>query len=126
MTLSSDPPRDNQANQSGIPVIPKEQEEDAMTQTYTPSVDSVIYDEVNRLMSCSFDDLAQRLPVYSWAQVFAAVDRLSRQGTLRLSRTDGLGYVLSACSDPLLPGLREAGGPGRCVNGTADSILAGK
>ena len=97
-----------------------------MTQTYTPSVDSVIYDEVNRLVSCSLDDLAQRLPVYSWAQVFAAVDRLSRQGTLRLSRTKDLDYVLSACSDPPLPSLREVGAPGRCVTGTADSILAGK
>jgi hypothetical protein len=40
------------------------------------NIDYVIYHEVTRLVSCSLDELAQRLPVYSWAQVFAAVDRL--------------------------------------------------
>jgi hypothetical protein len=97
-----------------------------MTQTYVPSVDSVISREVTGLVSCTLDELAQRLPAYSWAQVFAAVDRLSRQGTLRLSRTSRFGYTLSVCSDPLLPSLRETRGAGRCVGGTADSILAGK
>jgi len=97
-----------------------------MAQTYDPSVDSVIFHEVTDLVSCTLDELAQRLPAYSWAQVFAAVDRLSRQGTLRLSRTSRFGYVLSVCSDPLLPSLRATGGAGRGVNGTADSILVGK
>jgi hypothetical protein len=71
-----------------------------MTQTYDPNIDSVIYREVTSLVSCTFDELAQRLPTYSWAQVFAAVDRLSRQGTLTLSRTSCFGYVLSVGSDP--------------------------
>lgn len=97
-----------------------------MTQTYVPSVDSVISHEVTDLVSCTLDELAQRLPAYSWAQVFAAVDRLSRQGTLRLSRASRFGYVLSVCSDPLLPSLRETGEAGRGVSVTADSILAGK
>jgi hypothetical protein len=55
------------------------------------NIDYVIYHEVTRLVSCSLDELAQRLPVYSWAQVFAAVDRLSR--------TSRFGYALSMCSD---------------------------
>jgi hypothetical protein len=124
MALSSNPPRDNETSQSEIPFISKE--EDAMTQAYVPSVDSVISHEVTDLVSCTLDELAQRLPAYSWAQVFAAVDRLSRQGTLRLSRTSRFGYVLSVCSDPLLLSLRETGGARGCVDGTADSILAEK
>ena len=125
MALSLNPPQHNQAGQSRVPNLPKE--EDAMVQTYDPSVDSVIFHEVTNLVSCTLDDLAQRLPAYSWAQVFAAVDRLSRQGTLRLSRTSRFGYVLSVCSDPLLSSLHATGGARRGVNGgTADSILAGK
>jgi len=42
-----------------------------MTQAYVPSVDSVISHEVADLESCTLDELAQRLPAYSWAQVFA-------------------------------------------------------
>ena len=74
-----------------------------MVQTYDPNIDSVIYHEVTSLVSCTFDELAQRLPAYSWAQVFAAVDRLSRQGRLRVSRTTRFGYDLTVYSDPLLP-----------------------
>lgn len=97
-----------------------------MTQTYDPSVDSVICHEVTSLVSCTLDELAQRLPAYSWAQVFAAVDRLSRRSTLRLSRTSRFGYVLSVYSDPLLRSLRETGGVKSCLDGTADPVLTGK
>jgi hypothetical protein len=107
MALTSIPPRGNQTNQSSIPLIPNE--EDVMAQAQVPNVDSVICHEVARLVSCPLDELAQRLSVYSWAQVFAAVDRLSRQGTLQLSRTSCFGYVLSMCSDPSFPSLRETG-----------------
>jgi hypothetical protein len=66
-----------------------------MTQAHVPNLDSVIGHEVTSLVSCTFDELVQRLPAYSWAQVFAAVDRLSRQGTLTVSRTRCFGYVVS-------------------------------
>ena len=72
-----------------------------MTPAHVPSVDSVIYREVTSLVSCTFDELVQRLPAYSWAQVFAAVDRLSRQGTLTVSRTRCFGHVVSV--GPLPP-----------------------
>jgi hypothetical protein len=96
-----------------------------MAQAYAPSVDSAIFHEMTSLVSCPLDELVQRLPTYSWAQVFAAVDRLSRQGTLRLSRASRFGYILSVCSAPPLPGLRETEGARRCVDGAADSILTG-
>jgi hypothetical protein len=66
-----------------------------MGQAHVSSLDSVICREVTSLVSCTFDELVQRLPAYSWAQVFAAVDRLSRLGTLTLSRTRCFGYVVS-------------------------------
>jgi len=71
-----------------------------MTPTSVPSVDSVICQEVTSLASCTLDELTQRLQTYSWAQVFEAVDRLSRQGTLRLTRTGRFGYALSVGSIP--------------------------
>jgi hypothetical protein len=95
-----------------------------MVQPYDSSVDSVIYHEVTRLVSCPLDELAQQLPAYSWAQVFAAVDRLSRQGTLRLSRTSRFGYVLSVCSNPPLSSIRETEGTRHCVDGAIDSSRA--
>lgn len=66
-----------------------------MAQMYVPSLDMVICKEVTSLVSCTLDELAQKMPVYSWQQIFAAVDRLSRQGTLTLSRTRCFGYVVS-------------------------------
>jgi hypothetical protein len=99
--------RDNQAAPFTGPFSPKE--EVAMAQTNVPSIDFVICHEVTSLVSCTLDELAQRVPAYSWAQVFAAVDRLSRQGTLTLRRANRFGFVLSVGSDPSLTSLRKAG-----------------
>ena len=77
--------------------------EDAMAQIHVPSVDSVICHEVTTVVSCTFDELVERFPAYSWAQVFAAVDRLSRQGTLVVSRTRCFGYTVSIGSAPPTP-----------------------
>ena len=74
-----------------------------MGKAYVLSVDSVICHEVTTLASCTFDELVQRLPAYSWAQVFAAVDRLSRQGTLTVNRTRCFGYVVSIGPAPPTP-----------------------
>ena len=80
-----------------------------MAQGHVSSLDSVICHVVTRLVSCTFDDLVQRLPAYSWSQVFAAVDRLSRQGTLTLRRTRYVGYVISVGPDPRVPSPRKTG-----------------
>lgn len=74
-----------------------------MAEAYVPSVDSVICREVTRVVSCTFDELIHRLPAYSWAQVFSAVDRLSREGTLTVSRTRCFGYVVSIGPAPPTP-----------------------
>jgi len=107
MALSLKTSRDNKAAHCTVLFTPKE--EDAMAPAHAPSLDSVICHEVTSLVSCTLDELAQRVPAYSWAQVFAAVDRLSRQGTLTLNRASRFGFVLSVGSDPSLTSLRKAG-----------------
>jgi hypothetical protein len=99
--------RDNQAASFAGPFTPNE--EIAMAQANVPSIDVVICHEVTSLASCTLDELAQRVPAYSWAQVFASVDRLSRQGTLTLRRANRFGFILSVGSDPSLTSLRKAG-----------------
>jgi hypothetical protein len=94
-----------------------------MVQSYVPCVDSAIYHEVTNRVSCTLDDLLQRLPAYSWAEVFAGVDRLSRQRTLRLRRASKFGYVLCVCSERLLPNLGQTEGARRDLGGTGESPL---
>ena len=80
-----------------------------MEQIPNTSIDTVICCEVTRFVSCTLDELVLRLPDYSWSQVFAAVDRLSREGALTLSRPKCFGYVVSI--GPLAPpsqSLRDA------------------
>ncbi|MGH7184587.1 MAG: hypothetical protein ACREJN_21790 [Nitrospiraceae bacterium] len=69
-----------------------------MRQTYSP-LDSVIQQQLRRIGSCSLDDLATKLADYSWAQVFAAVDRLTRTGVVSLRHPAPLQYVLSHAPD---------------------------
>ena len=71
-----------------------------MTPKPVPSIDSVICQEVTSLGFCTLEELTQRLQADSWVQVFAAVDRLSRQGTLKLTRTGRFGYAVSVGSAP--------------------------
>jgi hypothetical protein len=49
----------------------------------------------NRL---TMDDLVKRLPELRWNEVFHAIDRLSREGSITLTR-DGFDYVVA------LPGI---------------------
>jgi hypothetical protein len=82
-----------------------------MTPAHIPGLELVICHEVTGLASCTFDELVQRLPAHSWAQVFASVDWLCRQGILAITRTRCFGYVLSIGPDPPLF-LRKTGSPG--------------
>ena len=63
-------------------------------------LENAILRELIRLGPCAFDDLARSLREYSWNQVFAAVDRLSRQGRLALRRPGRFGFVVSLPSSP--------------------------
>ena len=59
------------------------------------SIESAIHQQLALVGTCSLDDLASLLPGYSWAQVFAAVDRLTREGTVALKHPAPLRYLLS-------------------------------
>ncbi len=58
-------------------------------------IEGDIFQALVRMGPCAFDDLVRALPSYSWNQVFAAVDRLSREGTLRLSHPARCDYQVS-------------------------------
>lgn len=64
-----------------------------MAQAY--SIESAIHQQLARMGTCSLDELASLLPGYSWAQVFAAVDRLTREGTVNLQHPGRFHYLLS-------------------------------
>jgi hypothetical protein len=59
------------------------------------SIESAIHRQLVRVGTCSLDELAALLPVYSWGQVFAAVDRLTREGTVTLTHPGPCRYLLS-------------------------------
>lgn len=65
-----------------------------MAETAIPIVGSVMCRKITSVGTCAFDELVRRLSTYSWAQVFSAVDQLSRQGTLLVSRVCGVDYVV--------------------------------
>ncbi|TMQ31319.1 MAG: hypothetical protein E6K65_01790 [Nitrospirae bacterium] len=58
-------------------------------------IESAIHQQLARAGTCSLDELAAQLPSYSWAQVFAAVDRLTREGTIALKHPAPFRYILS-------------------------------
>ena len=61
----------------------------------TDDLESAIHQELARVGTCSLDELAALLPGYSWAQVFAAVDRMTREGTVALKHPGQFRYLLS-------------------------------
>ncbi len=64
-----------------------------MTQIAT--LESAIHQELARVGTCTLEDLNERLPYFSWNQVFSAVDRLNRKGTLTLQHSDSSRDILS-------------------------------
>jgi len=65
----------------------------------TDCLESTIRQELGRIGPCSLEELNERLPYYSWNQVFAAVDRLNREGLVTLQRSDSFDYTLSLASN---------------------------
>jgi hypothetical protein len=45
--------------------------------------------------ACSLDELVDALPDFSWNQIFAAVDSMSRDGTLKLVHPHRFGVQIS-------------------------------
>jgi hypothetical protein len=49
----------------------------------TDILESAIFQELARVGTCTFQELREKLP-YSWNQVFAEMDRLTREGTVAI------------------------------------------
>jgi hypothetical protein len=56
---------------------------------------STLLQELERLGPCTPEELVQRLPAYTWNQVFAALDQLSRDGRLILRHPSRFEYLIS-------------------------------
>lgn len=67
-----------------------------MTQAHTRKIDAAIIQGLEQEGPCTMEDLLRRHTSYSWSQVFCAVDRLSRQGYLRLHYHGRCRYTVSA------------------------------
>lgn len=59
------------------------------------SIDQAIIQELKVLGACQVEDVVERLTGFTWNQAFAAIDRLSRNGTLALQRPSRFGYEVS-------------------------------
>jgi hypothetical protein len=64
-----------------------------MAQAY--SLESAIHQQLARVGTCSLDELAALMTGYSWAQIFSAVDRMTREGTVALTHPGPFRYLLS-------------------------------
>ncbi len=62
----------------------------------TAMIESAIRMELYRNGPCALRALIERLSQFSWNEVFAVIDRLSRKGTLVLHRTAEFDYEVSA------------------------------
>jgi hypothetical protein len=49
---------------------------------------------------CTLEELVRRLPSYTWNQVFATVDTLTREGRLTLRPHQRFGYAVSLTVPP--------------------------
>ena len=66
--------------------------------TQSRDVESAIIEELDRRGPRTLDELLQALPGYTWNQVFAAVDRMSRKARVRLQRPTRFEYQVSVAS----------------------------
>ncbi len=59
------------------------------------NVDQAILHDLTAHGTCQVEDMLERLAGFTWNQVFSAIDRLSRDGTLALQRSARFGYEIS-------------------------------
>jgi len=60
---------------------------------HTPVTDRIL-GQVQRTQGCDLDTLTKSLSDLSWGQVFLEVDRLSREGQVRVTRDIGGRYMI--------------------------------
>ena len=54
------------------------------TEAQTDTLESAILQALDRVDTCTFQELSERLPSYSWNQVYSEVARLNQAGTIAL------------------------------------------
>ena len=59
------------------------------------TLELAVIEELARAGTCTFDQLSERLPFYSWNEIFSEVDRLSRNGAITLKRSRSFDYSIS-------------------------------
>ena len=59
---------------------------------------SIILQDLKQLGPCTPEELVQRLPAYTWNQVFSAVDQLCRDGLVTLRQSSRFEYLISLSS----------------------------
>ena len=62
-------------------------------------IEAAISDTLRRSGPCSLDDVVKTLPNFMWAEIFLAVDRMSRDGRLSLRQLGGSTYQLELRSE---------------------------
>jgi hypothetical protein len=71
-------------------------------------IDAIIVETLQRNGPCRLNDLVTSLPSYSWVEILAAVDQMSRDKRVVLSQLDHSTYQLSlvpqssSCSESML------------------------
>lgn len=65
---------------------------------HAQDIDQAILHDLTAHGSCQVDDMVERLAGFTWNQVFSAIDRLSRDGTVALQRPARFGYEISITS----------------------------
>jgi len=73
----------------------------------TDSLESSIREVLAQVGTCSLEELNERLPYYSWNQVYSTVERPRREGTLVLQLSPllhcGISLARGLSSQPILP-----------------------
>jgi hypothetical protein len=64
----------------------------------TIDAEEIILEMLQRTGPCNLDDLVTYLPTLSWSEVFAAIDRMSRDGLLLLRRLGPATYQIALSS----------------------------
>ena len=67
--------------------------EDLIMASHTPVTDRIL-GQVQRTHGCDLDTLTKSLSDLSWSQVFLEVDRLSREGQVRVTLDTGGRYMI--------------------------------
>ena len=61
----------------------------------TDTLESAIRQVLAQVGICTLEELSERLPYFSWNQLFAAVDRHTRDGIVTLQRPGSSDYLVS-------------------------------